>query len=648
VSIGCPGNEIAGVIARSRHWELVECQSFLQANAFLASGLQGTVLIVNGPESLQARGLLSLATQAALKSPFLSLGFLYGRSPQQLQESGQRLLCGTSASSSHGVQRVFSMMQDAYPLWGARLLNVKDSKEKALRLLKEPSDLDFYVGHSNGCDMGLGGLVLCRRGSVDCIPPDELRVMPCFHGSPCTRALSGKGDPASADHVGAQRVVCASCWGATLGPTHFAPEYSFGEGLLVHSGVNILLTTVRVSSFSANELSLIYYMANAGIPFGLIANRINQLRLKTKRTAEWICFGDPTNAMTGQIHDLETELRAGTMNTSILMEVPLARACDVGCRRPIGCDEPILISEKENGTLTAAFDPEGTLYATLPSGWSGSQLVYRVLSRRELVNASRGARQLLADLEFIEAYLGGVLRDRPTELVLQAQDALGALKRILMAWPLESLKQGDVINREWLDEAWKALNRGVFRLAESLLNIAVVFMQRLGCMQFRAWSWAFHETKVDETVVICRYCGSPVDEIVHEGHLRTQTRRIGFCDACGFLYDGNPKMGRWLLLEEPIQPGESVIMEIPVRNPYPIAVPVSAVGNIDLHETAASRFARIPSVVLEGHRRQTLKFELEYPNELYSGITFVGATVIIGGQVNFYARPMRALGRKRP
>jgi hypothetical protein len=213
------------------------------------------------------------------------------------------------------------------------------------------------------------------------------------------------------------------------------------------------------------------------------------------------------------------------------------------------------------------------------------------------------------------------------------------------SWPLETRPVGSIVDNEWVQEVWQHLHLALRGLAARVLDVAERHMLRFGCMHTKAWVWAFRQVGTEEAVGGCAYCGEAVDESVLQARLRGPTRLVGFCDGCGFLYDGDPGFGRWLETDGPLKAGTNCRVNVRVRNPHRIAVPLSGVAVFDMHESKASSVSRQEFEALAVGEERTLTFDVPIPAGAFSGTHYLGAALMAGTQLNFFQRPVALVGR---
>jgi hypothetical protein len=644
VQVGDSGQAAAEQISNRRDWDLVRFGTLDAARPFLTTGSKGTALVVCDAWQLKVRELLRLARDIALHSPQLSLGYLYGRGLLALSRAADRLITGPVPRS--GKIRVFSMLGQHFPLAGARLLRIDSHALRGYgnEIISAPSPLDIFVGHSNGQDMGLGGRVLCRYSTDPALAADALDAMPCFHGGSCQREASGKGTPVFADAVGARRIINLSCWGVTLHNRPFAPALSVGEALLSGAGVAVMLATVRAVNLEASELQLLYHRCVGGLSFGGIANLANQFRLRTGAEAEWVCFGDPAEALDATALTAEAAWSGDTLSLSI-PDQPINETRDLMVLlEPSHLPEqPILIQQTAGALLPAVVDPSGSLCLTVPAEWSAPEIRYRIVDRRSMDVAAVIAA-LVEGLDFLDCVIGGSKDPPLPDNVPPAEQAVRQIRRMLQGLAI-ALPIGEVVGDGWLDDAFTRVGAALHDLPEPMLDLCATFTRTFGLMQSKLWKWSFQYVGTNSEAVVCPTCGSAVDELVFESGLRRLRRRVGFCDACGFLYDGDPGVGRFIVLRDPVAPGTRMMVSMKLTNPYALDVPVSGYFVIDLHEFRTSEVVRFQPSMISAHAAKEISASIDIPEGLAPGTYFLGAMILVGTTLNAYQRTFRVSRR---
>jgi len=650
--IGEAGERAFERVGDPSEWTAAVLSDLGAAREVLLSGISGAAMVIADVSRLSVRELLATASDVAEHAPDLALGYVCGRDAVQLSGRAARVRAGDPGPRSTTPIRLFNQLFQRHPLRGANLLDgreVATSAEEAIAMLRDPSELDFFIGHSNGIDMSVGGVVLCRHdGLREALPPDH-RTMPCFHGGECTRRLGGAGMRTPVDGIGARRVVNASCWGAVPDAAAFASEFSLAEGLLHGANLDVLLACLRVVSFETPELSLMYYLCNSGIPLGLVANRANQLRRLACQEAEWICFGDPRQVLPCASEAI-SPLRTGSDGVvEISIPEARARARDLrvslsGLRMP---EQPVAIALSPDGVVSSALDPRGELHLTVAANWRGV-LRLLVLDRRAMTAATRGAAQLLAWLGFLDAYAHGPLQARQPERVAAVIRAAGEVRCMLLSWPLDELPVASVIGSDVLARLWAVLDRQLAKFCELAVELAIESMRVTGCMQFDWWVWAYQMVSAKRIDGGCVYCGHDLHEWILRARLQDATRRMGLCDGCGCVYDGEPELVRWLQIEAGARAGHELVLRLLVSNPLPVTLPVVAAVVFDLHEKQLSVTSPAAHRSVRPAERIELVLRLPIPDVVYSGTYYVGAAVAVGSRINFLQRPVPVAGRHLP
>lgn len=642
VLVGDAGHEAAAEISRERGWDLLKFSTLESARPFLCGNLNGTVLVVCDASNLRTRSLLAVAREVAVGSPQLSLGYLYGRGPLALAEAADKLI--NRPEDSSGRIRVFSMFGQHYPLGGARAspIDTQALRERGTEIIREFSPLDFFIGHSNGQDMGLGGRVLCGWAAHAVLPADELRVMPCFHGGTCQREASGKGPPVRGDEVGARRIVNLSCWGVALHDRPFAPEFSVGEALLRGKGVAVMLAALRALNLESPEVLLFYHRCVAGMPFGQIANLANQFRLSAGEQAEWVCLGDPSEAVCRTSFKTEAVWSEGSLCLRIPDQVREEGRDFATHVDPADLPEqPILIQQTGGELLPAVVDPCGTVCVSVPAGWHEPEIRYRIVDRRMFDSVSSIGIMLAEDLDFLDCLLAGADHGPMRDSVPSAQEAVRKLRDALGTSAATHLPLGEAIRDRWPARILAPVTLALRDLSEPILDVSEAFARNFGLMQPRMWMQNFHYAGTNVQVSVCPTCRSAVDERVLDSKLRRLRRWMGFCDACGFLYAGDPVIGRFIFLQDPVPSGTSMTVSMNVANPYQFEVSVSGYFILDLHEFRSSKVARFNGGTVPALQSKEVSASLHIPQAMAPGTYLLGAAILVGAKLNAFQRPFR-------
>jgi hypothetical protein len=639
VQVGDSGHEAACAVSRERGWDLVRFDTLQAAQAFLIGDLGDTALIVCNASDLQVRPLLALAREVAVHSPRLSLGYLYGRGPEALAEAADKLIRPRADES--GPIRVFSMFGQHYPLGGARAsaIDTKALRERGGEIIRESSPLDFFIGHSNGQDMGLGGRVLCGKTTHPVVRTEELRVMPCFQGGVCQREASGKGPAMLAGEVGARRIINLSCWGVWLHDRPFAPEFAVGEALLKGKSVTVMVAAVRALNLESPEVLLFYHRCVAGMPFGRIANLANQFRMRSGEQAEWICFGDPSEALSATSVPAQAEWTDGALRLGLPGHCR-QEAHDIVAhidpeRLP---EQPILIQQTGRELLPAVVDPCGAVCVCLPAGWRQPEVRYWIVDRRMLESANSLVTAIIEDLDFVDCLLAGA-RDSPMqERVPATQEAVHRLRDLLDSSATSHLPVGEAIGDPWPGRIVAPIMLALHELAAAVLDVSEAFARSFGLMQPRMWMANFYHAGTNVDVGKCPSCGSAVDERVLLGKLRRLRRCMGFCDACGFQYDGDPAIARFISVQDPVRAGCPLAISVDVTNPYTFQAPVSGYFILDLHEFRTSEIVRFNGGTVSARQTATVRSSLPIRPDIAPGTYLLGAAILVGARLNVFQR----------
>ncbi len=645
VSVGPSAEAAAEYVGEHLGWPVSMVDSMSGAGSMVASGVDGTVLIVSDAGKETPRSFVSVAKSAANASPNLCLGFLYGRGEEQLLSAARRM----SDQPYIGEARKQYLFVDSLDTWGfnaAHLTPVSEvahDRETTGDLIEAPMDLAFLAGHANGIDMNLGEVVLCRHSHTAPAELDQLDAFPCYHGGPCVRIIGGTRTKRAIEDVGARCLVNLTCWGVSIAPTPYAPEYTLGEGLLHHGKVMSMVTTVRVAVFDSTDLALLYYLCNDGLPLGQVANRANRLRLLNGRGAELLCFGDPRARIEPRLEKAEATRQGETWE----LHIPPSQygPMDIRADIPTGSmDDTIVLVDNTPSTrfLGGMLDPSGVLYASVAESANNDEVTFELARRSEVVERRNGARRVYQDLEFLDAYLPGLMESSDNrEALMGIAETLAGVKEFLRSWPLYTMTKGSAVLRSVPDAVWGTLTTGLTALVESLMDFFMEFLGTRPGLHYDDWLGGYQYRRTIRDRIQCRYCGYHVDEWVHESRMSHATRRVGKCHACGIIYDGDPVIGRWLTTEDILERGCPTSVRVTGRNPYGFPVPVAAVTVLERWELKESRIAKAGPSIVDAGERCDAEVALEVPESFPHGVHHVSVAWMVGGRINFLRRDLR-------
>ncbi|MFC1835856.1 hypothetical protein ACFL2Q_14240 [Thermodesulfobacteriota bacterium] len=645
ISVGPAAVASAEYLGEYRGWPVTVAHSMADAVRMMGTGLDGTVLVIADAGEETPRSFLSVATAGANGSPDLCLGFLYGRGKEQLLDAARQI----SDRPFVGDPRKQFLFVDNPDTWDFKATHLTLASEVAHDLeglgdlVETDMDLAFFAGHGNGIDMNLGKVVLCRHSRTAPAAPDQLGVFPCYHGGPCVRTLGGARIRRAIEDVGARCLINLTCWGVSIAPAPYAPKHTLGEGFLRHSAVEAMVTTVGVAGYDAMDLGLLYFLCNDGLPLGQVANRANRVRPLDGRGAELLCFGDPRARIKPSLEKAEA-LRQGDKLT---LRIPPSEHGPTDIRADISVepldDKIVLVDDPPSGRyLGGVLDPSGVMYASIAEGAGTEDVTLDIVGRSDLVERRNGARRVFQDLEFLDSYLPELLQSSDNRnAVVEVAEILAGVKAFLRSWPLDGLAAGSTVLRSFPDSVWDTLTKGLTALVESLMVLFEGFMTTRAGLRYDDWSGRYRSRRTTSDRIRCRYCGYHVDEWLLKSRMTHATRRIGYCHACGLIYDGDPAIGRWLVTEDILERGRPTTVRLNGRNPYGFPVPVAAVTVLERWELNESSVAKAGPFITDAGERCAVEAVLDVPKSFPPGVYHLSAAWMVGGRINFLRRDLR-------
>ena len=449
----------AALLARRRGWSRQPVDTPDALEAALRSGLRGPVVLVLGPRSDATNLLLDLATWAAQSSPEAALGVLHGPSAGDLLAAADRWLA-QSVPGEIGPQPAGGAEEGAF--WGARMVGFEGNAEEARAFLSQPCELAFIVGHSNGLDIDAGPVTLCQRGEGPAADSAELGVFPCFHGLPCGRCRPGQPQARPGD-LAARRLILVTCWGMLLSDVVFTAGRTLGKGLLQNPAIEALITTVRVACIDAVDLPHLYFLANAGLPFGLLANRANQRRLDRGLRADFLCFGDPLSHLAAAVVAQEADLGGG-----VTPEAP-----DIVVALPSDVSEPVVLLD---GEAFGVYDGQ-RLFLSFPA--EQAAVDFAVVERSSLLSPA-AIHPIAVDLGLLADFLRDLGRLTDLEAAAAAVGPVEGARDAVQTCFLADLSIGAVIPRSLVEEGHQELREALEAAAAAAVGAIGEAMCRFG------------------------------------------------------------------------------------------------------------------------------------------------------------------------
>jgi hypothetical protein len=599
----------------------------------LRASRSGPVLITVDAGSAGPDFFLRAAHAAAVGSPHASLGALYGWTAEDLVDAAARLEREPRAERA-GREPVLCSADMAFR--GAQMVELDRSRgpEDIFPFLARPAALGFIYGHSCGFDMEAGPAIMCRRSESDTIAEDELRVFPCYHGTECGRCRPGQPQ-VGPGLLRTRRLVLISCWGVTLSGALFDPAWTVGEGIFRNTHVETLVTTMRASRIDALDLPHLYYLSNQGLSLGEVANRANQFRIARGLAADFICFGDPLSSVQGSVK-LVTPRRSEQGVYRVATDDDAAHDLAVSLEGESIPEEPVVVVESD-GPAHGLCEPRHAVFLSVQA--NTPEIEFRIVDRRELA-PSEALSSLARDLQFARSYARCLAEQTKSAQALEALETLDGTHDAIETCPLLVLALGAVTSSAFVDEALDDLEGHLTASARGTITAFVEGVRRQGTVH-PAHVWQSRSRMVlYRPCERCPYCGSGCDEAVTESRAGGCRRSGVYCHTCGLIFDGDPALGSALVAPATVTAGERITVELPIKNPYSMAVPACGVAVLESFKRGDCSVSDLRSVRVPSGKTGTLPFELTVAESSLPGVYYLGGGLMVGGRVQFFRRPV--------
>jgi len=373
---------------------------------------------------------------------------------------------------------------------------------------------------------------------------------------------------------------------------------------------------------------------------GTVANKANQFRRERGFRGEMLCFGDPRTRVLRRVIDVQGErIDERTMRCHL----PRRREqTDIRIQLPVDSwSKPSFALLKQQHDVNNGILGLDAFFTTLAPRLKSECLMFEIINQSELGVVQGALKQLLLDVRYFDrlilSAMAAFTHDESATLARLAE-AVMAFREILQGWPLARLNMGSAI-AERVVTTWKNYcQKSLDQLIKSLLLWYAGLPEKLFAMNVVRG----HYQMVGEvtTSTACHYCGSPVDEFTWSSLFELDERRLGSCQACGPVYDGDPSIGAWLKTSNQLILGHTDRVKIEVKNPYDI--PISARSVVLL-----SRFDRKPElpfysrrVILRAKSAGALQMRISTPAEYVPGVYYLKAAAVVGARVNYLRCPI--------
>jgi hypothetical protein len=643
LQIGDTTESAARHMSQLRGRPLIKCTSLREAADELNSLRCSTLLIAANLATEPYHDFLGFARRAAEVMPNASIGFLYGRDARQLLKAAERLPAKPLIADCRS-QTVFAYDDFKKMIGGARIQDAGQLVAGGAdyrQLISEPNELIFMIGHSNGHDAGIGKLVLCRHASTP--PPlSTVNAFPCYAGEDC-KVISRGMITASADEVGAKRVISLCCWGVTLADHPFSTVLSVGEGLLRFSNVETLVCATRGYFITREDFLTLYYFANTGLSLGAVANKGNRCRIDRGLGAEFLCFGDPETSILKTIDNMSWD-RTEQGKTFYINLPPLDRPKDLALNlhdQKCPHSYAVLLDSKPQVQAGVMVSSDSKLFLTVAPSLHENFVRADLLTEEDLSLRIESYRQLFEDLPYFDSLFHATaerLSNTAVDLnsLTQISAQIGVMRNLLKISPLAHVREGMVIFKGVLEQYEEEVMQQIDTIADQFVRFYVdsidIDFAQLAHSHYRL----IHET---DAKLICQYCGSRVSEKEWSPIFERCSRHIGFCDSCGIIYEGDTGLARWLITEENTVSDFPFRVSITASNPY--TVPMRARGAVvftRFHKGGVHSF--VTGGTLAPEEVSVLTANVVPPTNLSNGVYYLLGILLVGLRVVYFRRPL--------
>lgn len=518
-------------------------------------------------------------------------------------------------------QLIFDGLRCGVGVAGARTLRSGDpGVAEALGLA---TDCLYFVGHSTGNHMDVAGRVLSRCHVLD--PATAERGWTCAHGDPCV--FDGVlFDPA---RLSARRIVALTCWGIRLDHL-YDDASSVGRAILDNPTVRSYVTSVRVIRVSKSELELAYFLVNAGLCSGDVANELNRFRLRDGKLAEYVCLGNPEQAGEARVVDgTATALEPGVLE----LRFDGGAAGDYRFALPID-EAPERVVLVEQGRFPEAMVLHGSQLFVSYVEPPPAVVRVRIVDWSGLVFDHGLPAALLAELPATAFFAHAPGIDAATRA--QVAERSASLRELLSAWPFFGLLPSAAVPAAAVELHRRRLEGLLGGLATSILEGYRQLTRGggIGGAVVSGSVWARLGSVRRYTHATC-HCGHAVVRFHHEG-LLGPVRVVSYCDRCGLVHDGDPELAEGLVAPPVGVLGGTLSLSVQVRNPHATRCTARAVALLQAPRVADSVEGPPVQVVLPPRHEGPVTLQLTLDAPFTIPATYVlGACVVVGAHFVF-------------
>ena len=649
LAVGATARRAAQHLHELRGYRAVWVDAVADVPNLLRQGDWKVVIVILDAASEPARSYLAVAAAAAETDENLTLGFLLGRGEAELLAHAMRFSPRPLPGDRSKRIVVSAMPEFSAYVHGSSITNACDFTDQDDRdeLLLGDNELLLVLAHSNGHDHGAAGACLCRQPAAE-----ELRAVentfPCYRGATCK--FSSKGMRVlNSDTIQSKRVVLLSCWAVRIGNYPFGFESTVAYSLIHRAGVEALVAPVRVFALTPEDYSMAYHLCNAGYALGAVANRMNRLRRHRHERVELLCFGDPESRLLGRTRDVFARVMSDERLVEFQPGSDGSRDIRLRLAETDIPAEPIVLVNRKSTCSRAVCFPDGNIYITLPTGATVGKSSFRLVSRQELreqLACSTLPQDLLADLAVLRLRIDAIRQNwaikgkQPLPSVDVAEGQLRLLQDLVRRWPIYSTPAGSVLSTVFIDALWASLHQQLVEVANSFIEMYQDNIRAFGDVRTTEAADRYYALIGTQTLEEpCEHCGQAVDEATWEAVELTQQRKYQRCQACGFVLEGDPTIGRSLTTDGTIRPGSAFRTNLEVTNPYSFAAAAHSCVILrpfsDPGENIAASAATSKMTTGESGR---LTHELHVPAAWQTGVYYLFGIILAGGRLNLLRR----------
>lgn len=639
-SVGDSTHTAAQLVCQARGWPRLSAHNLEEVTARILCGNVSTAIVVADRKAVTASGMLRLSDTLARSRLCHAVSFLMGTTSSAIETMASRIPGRPSVEPNYLPKAMLVHPDFQNLMEGMSLIPFStDITVGKNPVIGKDCAVLFLVGHSSGFDAGFENLAICRRGTGLNAPANFL-AFPCFYGAPC-RYDKPVLLPFSTDIVAARKVINITCWGFGLQDHMFQPELTVGQGLLDGGAVESMITSIRVFPLERSDLMALYYLINHGVPFGLATALANKLRLQRGNRADFFCFGDPEGYVECSNQEVECEWNGVT---GLVTNLSSSFKSDIEIRFPKDIDQSdkIVLIGPDSAGMVCGVSTSGYVFLSPSNQPPTNEVLLRLLpadhpelavlgSVKELLIGFHHLDHLARSLGCESDHGGGVEASR-----LYA--ALRELRSFLIAWPLSSLKGGDVLRSVEVSNAFTNLSSKLNSLGNafsemywSLLGKGSPFLLLMGNDLGTSEAQQFE-------IDTCRYCGQAVDETLVSSWTGRPSRISGCCHICGPIYDVGPEDEKWISSDS-VRLNSSNNFKINIRNAYPF--PATAFSGLAIPPFGSQQAVSVANTILVPARQtRTINMDLDLSAQFHPGTYYVMGFAIIGTSLSLFRKPI--------